>query len=628
VDADFDATLTGRSLHVDHLKLSLEGTRSSVVLQALQAFDFDAATGGLVVGKPGQDLLQGSVKGLPLAWLTGPDARLRFTGGVAEAAFVIRPQDGGFALRLTEPLAASGVALLGPSGPILGSLDIAAPLAATYSPAGWEAAVGPLTVRAAGRVLVETAAKASRPAGPDATVTVTGTWTADLGALAAQAGLPAAAGGSASGGYTAKVGDAVAIDGTVAWTGRDAGLAVSSTVHADVDPDGDFSFTAPVDFATKSGKRELSAEGSCAFGRSGGELDLKLASEDIAAADLGLLAGPLASMGGGGPAPGARGAAPFWGSWTGTIAFSFKLLRALGDTFDEVGGVLRLTREQVRLETGRTWILNHNLGKFEGTLAFDPAQAVPYLLKASGTVEDVDAAAFFGPAPKDQPAWVEGKFAATAALSGGGTGPESLFAGLREEVHLKSPNGIIRLLRTSVADAVPEASTPVTDAVGDVGSAVGSIFGIHKGIDRIDRNTVSPAVDAIINFTYDVAEIGFDRLEVTAVGGPGRAIHLSSIELDCPDERLRGSGDIAFQEGKPLSGRPLSLDLVLSLKGDPADLLSKAGLLAPGKDDAGFRAMTERFQFAGTLGQVDTGPWHDMLAKAVARNSPARKKDG
>ena len=627
VDVDFDATLSGRSLHVGHLMLSLEGARSTVVVQSLQTFDFDGNTGSVVVPKPGEDFFEGSVKGLPLEWLSSPTSRLRFTAGEANARFVIRPHDGGFSLRLKEPLTASGVSVAGLAG---APLDLSAPLLASYAPTGWDVTVGPLSVRAAGRFLGEIQAKASRVAGADPTVAVTGTWSAALEALAFEAGVAGPGwqvGKSASGDFSAKLGDTTGIDGKVIWAGQDPSQTVSATVHLDVDADGDFAFTAPIDFASNGGKRELSTEGSCAFGRSGGELEIRLTSEDIAEGDLRLLAAPLAAAGGGRISAASKVPGPFWGGWTGNIGFSFKLLRTPNGNYDEVGGALVLKHDQVRLETGRVWILNHNLGKFEGTISFDPSLARPYAIKASGSVEDVDAAAFFGTAPKGQSAPFEGHFSAAATLTGVGVSLDELARDAHPQILLKSQSGILRFLKVDVADAVPEASTPVSDTLGDVSSAVGSIFGIHKGFDRIDRNKVSPAADAIINFTYEIAEIGYDRLTIAAAAGPDQALHLSDIEMDFPDERLRGSGDIAFGKGAALPKRPLSLDLVLSVKGHPAELLSKAGILVPKKDDAGFRDVTVHVVLGGTLEQVDTGPWHDALAKVVAANPLQKKKD-
>ena len=151
---------------------------------------------------------------------------------------------------------------------------------------------------------------------------------------------------------------------------------------------------------------------------------------------------------------------------------------------------------------------------------------------------------------------------------------------------------------------------------------------VHHGIDRVDRNPVSPAADAVITFTYDIAEIGFDRFAATLTGCTDGALHLNGIEMDCPEERLRGSGEIAPAAAVPFSKRPLSLDLELSVKGHPAELLSKAGLLSQKKDAAGFAPLKEHVKLGGTLEQIDTGGWHDLLAKAVSQPAPPPKKGG
>jgi len=291
-----------------------------------------------------------------------------------------------------------------------------------------------------------------------------------------------------------------------------------------------------------------------------------------------------------------------------------------------VGAELKLAREQVSLVNGRTWVLGHNLGKFEGTLSFDPAATVPYALKGLGSVDTVDATAFFGASAAGQSAPVEGHFSVTGTLAGSGAGIETLARGLREEIHITGASGVFRVLKTDVTSSVPTPATPVTDALGTVGSAVGSVFGIHHGIDRVDRNPVTPAADAVITFTYDIAEIGFDRFTATLTGNSDGALHLTGIEMDCPEERLRGSGEIAPEAAVPFSKRPLSLDLELSVKGHPAELLSKAGLLSQKKDGAGFAPLKEHVKLGGTLEQIDTGAWHDLLAHAVEKGSPKPEK--
>ena len=618
LDTDFTVSLEGQSLHVDHLTLSLSGAHSAVSVACLQSFDFNGETHRVSVARPDEDLLSGSVAGLPLECIPSPLSRLHFSGGELAFTFVVRPHQGGFAVRLPGPLEVTGLRASGADGPVGRPLDLTTPLEAEIGPNGWAVAAGPASIRSQGRSLAEATAKVSRLAGPDQPVSVSGTWSTAAND----------AGSASSGELSAKVGDTASVDCSLRWGGPDPAGTASAVIHADADLDGDVSFTAPVHFGSGARSRVLEAEGSLSPGRAGPEIDLRLSSDEVDVPELLRVLGPIASIGGGSvaPAEGAPGTGvPFWGAWTGGVSLSFKRLHLADQAYDDVGAELKVSREQVRIENGRTWVLGHNLGKFEGTLSFRPAEASPYSLRASGVVDSVDAAAFFGPAPSGQPPAVEGHFSVSGTLLADGADIGSLSRGTRGELHVAGASGILRVLKADVTSSVPTPATPVTDALGTVGSAVGSVFGIHHGIDRVDRNPVSPAADAVINFTYDIAEIGFDRFAATASAGTDGALHLTGIEMDCPDERLRGSGEIAPAAALAFSKRPLSLDLELSVKGHPAELLSKAGLLSPKKDESGFAPLNEHVRLGGTLEQIDSGPWHDLLAKAVSEATPKKK---
>ncbi len=618
VDTEFEGALSGHTLHVERLKFSFSGTRAKVSVACLQPFDFNADSHALSVASPDKDFLAGSVEALPLDCTPSPSARLRVSGGELAGRFIVRPHDGGFALRLQGPLLVSGLRLSGSARPLAGPVDLAVPLSGEMTPKGWTLESGSSSVGAAGRDLASFAVKASRVAGLDQPVSVSGSWTT--------AADPS--GGSCSGDFTAKVTDTASIDCRLSWGVPGSAAA---DVHADADLDGDVSFTAPVHFGSGTASRVLASEGSFSVGTASPELDLKLSSDDLTLSELLLFAGPVASVAGGSLEPlggPATEGVPFWGSWTGGASFSFKRLRIADGAYDDVAGELRLSAGQARIESGRTWVLGHNLAKFEGAVSFEPKGQPAYVLRGSGSVDSVDAPAFFGPAAPGRGSLVEGHFAVAGTLSSGGSGLADLSRAAREQLVVTGTSGILRVLRTDVSDSVPTPATPVTDALGTVGSAVGSVLGIHKGIDRVDRNPVSPATDAIINFTYETAELGFDRFTATVEGGPDGALHLSKIEIDCPDEHIRGTGDIAAALALVFSKRPLSLDLVLSFKGHPAELLSKAGLLAPKKDDDGFKPLSERVRLIGTLEQIDPSPWHDFLARAVREATSPPKKTG
>ncbi len=622
LDTEFAVSREGNSLHIDHLKLSFSGSRAAVSVTCLQAFDFSGQTHRLTVARPNEDFLSGSLAGVPLECIPSPSSRLRFSGGELACQFVVRPHDDGFALRLLGPLEATGARVATPDSPVGSPLDLSVPLEGEMTPKGWQVTAGPASVRSQGRSLAQFSAKASRLAGADQPISIAGNWTA----------ATSAAGGPSSGELTAKVNDTASVDCSLTWGGSDPSGPARAAVHADVDFDGNISFTAPVHLGSGPKGRVLSLEGSVSPGRKGPEIDLHLSSEEISVPEILLVTGPIASAAGGSLSPGNNAAGtgiPFWGAWSGAVSLSFKRLHLADQaSYDDVGAELKLARDQVRLENGRTWVLGHNLGKFEGTLSFDPAAAVPYALKGSGSVDTVDAPAFFGASSAGQPAPVEGHFSVNGTIAGSGAGIEQLVRGVREEIHVTGASGVFRILKADVTSSVPTPATPVTDALGTVGSAVGSVFGIHHGIDRVDRNPVSPAADAVITFTYDIAEIGFDRFAATLTGCTDGALHLNGIEMDCPEERLRGSGEIAPAAAVPFSKRPLSLDLELSVKGHPAELLSKAGLLSQKKDAAGFAPLKEHVKLGGTLEQIDTGGWHDLLAKAVSQPAPPPKKGG
>ena len=629
LDANFDVTRTGPLLHVDHLSLSLATTQSEILVKSKQVFDFNAGTGALAVSLPDSDFIEGSLRGFPLEWLSSPTSRFRFTAGEAKAQFVVRAHDGGFALRLKDALRASGVSLSGPGMPEGHRLDLKLALLADYNPKGWQVTLDPSSVDAEGLHLASIDARASQVSGSGQPILISGNVKVDLDALTAQPGSPSAdmpPGQLASCEFTGQITDAAEMDCKVSVASHDPNRSISAKVHVNLDSEGDFSFEGPVHFNSGKTVSEISTEGSGALAQSGGQIDLKLTTEDAGLGDLCQLAGALAAAGGSHPAQSPKAhPVPFWGDWIGPVAFSAKRLRTADGDLEGVGATFNLDHGQMRIETGRIWLLNHNLGKFEGSVAFDANRPLPYVLKGTGSVEDVDAAALFGAPAVGQPAAVEGHFSIVAALVGEGSGPEDLTRSARTEFRLKSSSGILRVLKTSVSESIPEASTPVTDTLGSVGSAVGMVFGIKKSFDRVDKNSVSPAADAVINFTYAISEIGFDRFSITADGGYERALRLTEIAIDCPEERLRGSGVIESTKGLPLFKRPLSVDLELSAKGQPADLLKKAGLLSPRKDADGFTAMMQHFQLGGALGQLDASSWHALLVKAVIPSEPAKK---
>jgi hypothetical protein len=131
----------------------------------------------------------------------------------------------------------------------------------------------------------------------------------------------------------------------------------------------------------------------------------------------------------------------------------------------------------------------------------------------------------------------------------------------------------------------------------------------------------------VLNLTSQIAEIGYDRISVTATRGHDRTLHLVAIEMVAPEVRLSGSGQITFAAGVPLTARPLSVDLKLGARGGIADLMARGGLLSAQKDESGYAGFVRPFHFGGSLAQLDVSDWRDLLVEAATR-APAGGTDG
>ncbi len=579
------------------------------------------------MGDRSRDLLQASLHALPLAWLAGLTGPVALAGGDASGECTVRAAGAGWALRGTQPFTAAGVSVARGERVLARGLDLSLALSGSYSSQGWQARAAPLTIASGGRRLGAIEAQASAVAGSDQPVALAGTWNADLEALAAQ---PAAAGRwiggrTASGDFTASIAGATTLDAKLAASGRDPARAVAASLHVDLGADGSAAFHAPIKLTRGASVTELAADGTWTPGEGLGRTEVALTGGTVALGDLGLLAAPLAAAGGGAAAAAGPDRAPFWGAWTGQVTIGFDHLRALGHSFDDVGGTLTIDRGAIRLKGARAGLPLKTLADGEGSITFDPAAAIPYRLAATATADKIDSARVLGAAAAGPDAAIEGRFAVVGRLDGEGANLADLARRTRAQLRITSASGIIRFLKTNVADAIPQVDSPVADTLGAVGTVFGAVLGRPTHTAAEGKNPVSKNAEAVLDFTNQVAEIGCDQIAFTAVRGPGPAVRLEDISILAPDERLTGSGELGALPGRSLAAQPLRLELRLAARGRVADLLAAAGLLAPGKDEQGFRLLAQSIRLGGTLAQIDDRQWHDLLAAAATRKPAAAK---
>ena len=377
---------------------------------------------------------------------------------------------------------------------------------------------------------------------------------------------------------------------------------------------------------TPEGASDVVVEGSWARQGNVSQIDAHVLGKHASLDHLRLLATLDGGIEGDSPAPsapGSRDLAPFWGQRVGhlTVAFDNLVINSTGNK--NVAASFDIDHGSVQLKRGRFSLPERSLDGIAGSLTFNPAAEVPYGLSVAAGAGKVDAESIF-PRQKGEDPPIEGHFSASNSLSGTGINLGDLLAHTREEIQFSSTSGIFRVLKTNIADAIPEVATPVTDTLGAGASVVGSFFGLKNEIG--DRNKVSKGAQAVMDFTYNVSEFGFDQARVVASRGSDQVIDLVEMSLVGPDERLDGTGRIGYAKGVALSDRPLSADLHIWVKGKLAELLSASGLLSAKKDAKGFTQLSQTVHFGGTISHVDQTAWHDLLATAAARKAASGTK--
>jgi len=621
--ATFDATHSGQVLHVATAEVLVRGSRDVASVHALQAFDVDERSAAVKVQGPG-GWIDVSIKALPLAWLPAVADGVSIGGGDVSGELTVTPVDGGVSLSSQGSLMAAGVTIKKADKILLHDLDVSADAHGDVTEAAWHVVAAPLVLTQAGHTVARLEAKAARTGGADQPVVVTGTWTGDVAALGSQLSAtlpPGFSSGSASGDFTVTLTDSTEFAGKIAWTGIDPGNSIVASPHAEMDPGGASGFSIPIRIKTGATVSDFSAEGTWQKTPTEDQVDVKLTGTSAASEHLALLAGMFAPAGGDADAGHGRDAAPFWGDLTGHVALAFDHFKAEGGDLVIFGGNLTLDHSAIRLDGGHGGPAGHSLTNVAGVLTFDPSAAVPYSVKAAGAPFDVDSGPLFKEPHSGNDPMVEGKFSVAPSLVGGGANLGELEANLREEFKLTSSSGIIRFLRADVASSLHEKSAPMTDTLGTVGSAVGLVFGVDKKPDIGNKNALGKNTEAVLDLVNQVSEIGCDLITVVADRRLDGAIRIVNIDIDAPDEFLRGSGSVASAKGAAMFDQPLDITFELGARGKVAELLVAAGLATGQKDAHGFAVLTQSVHFGGTLAHIDGGQWQALLVKA-ANQSP------
>jgi hypothetical protein len=388
------------------------------------------------------------------------------------------------------------------------------------------------------------------------------------------------------------------------------GESVSGTVNADTEA-GAGELLAPITVAASGSASAVTVEGNWSGSGSDARLEVKLSADDASLSHVLLLLSPFAENG----PEDSRRAWPFWGDWKGRLAFDFGKLRTTDGEYADAGGTLDFDTASVELINGHAEVGPKTMATVDAKLEFDPtAGDGRYSLSGKAALLSPLDASFLIPRRPGEDPVLEGKFAFSGTVEGRGASLPELARNATASLRLSSGNGIIRLLKVDVADAVPEQSEKVSESAGAVGDLLGSVLLGMKGhpFEPV-KNKVGKVDQAVIDFTNLVGEVGYDRAEAFVTVHPGGAVELRQLEIVSPDLHLSGTGSIASVPGKPLSEEPLSLELRVGVKDASAARLETAGLLSKSKDGQGYWLLSGTARFGGTIGAVDASSWHDLL---------------
>jgi len=630
--AGFDARHGGRLLRVERLSINLTGTGPTAALRLLGPCQWDERTGHLSPLGATANGMAVSLRRFPLGWIPGLPGGLAFTSGTVAGEFVLGAEPGGFVLQPSGPLRATGVTLQQGGSTVVQNVDATADLVAHDSPAGWQVAAAPLRLTRRGQPLGELTVQVAHPSGQD--LAISGKGHADLRAVGtadAFPGLRWLAGRSASGEFTATLGEAPSWSGKLALPSDDPRDAVTASFHFDVGSEGGVAFLVPLKLGSGETATDLSAEGKWSQDENGPRLYLKLNGENVRLENLRLLAGPLAQAGHAAGTGAAAGSVPgpFWGDWVGTLQVAFDHLQAGTQTYGDVSATFEVDHTSVRLEGGHVMLDAPRAARLEGDLSFTASAKTPYQLKAAAAIDPFKAAQFFPATDGAAFPVIEGRIAIAASAAGSGADLPDLARRTETTFQLTSTDTIVRFLNTDVHEAIPQVeSSRMADAVGTVGSAFGTLFGMNRDGRGAAKSLLQPNTDAVIDFTRDAAELGFDTATLIAVRDAAGNFHLTKIDLIAARERLTGTGQITAVPGTALRNSPLSLDLRFGARGRIARLLATAGLLSDQKDERGFSLLREPVHLGGSLAAIDTSAWHRLLVQAaVPRAAPKKKKN-
>lgn len=633
-DTRFALVRTARALRIEQLETEASGAGLDATVRASQPFTLSSSPRepAVAVAEPAADWLAIDLRALSTARLPAflPEGLTARADTIAGALALRFTEDGGFVLRSVSDLTTHDAAVLAAGRPILDDLSATTSLRAQYDGEAWELEFKPLALARAGNPLASLTLTAKAESETDP-VQLNAQWTLTPATLAPL--LPAAIqdllAGETSGEFMASLGVPVVIEAKAVV--QDPGKAETLDLGAHIEryASGMADFRIPVAFATGKEHTDLSIDGSVRQREEDRSYcSLQLTGKKAYLAHLARLVRAVPALAAA-LRPGTTPASPAapdsaWAGYTGELRLDLQEFRTGATTLKDARGTFKLDPTTLTLEGGQARLPTERTAELNGTITYSPGAESPYQLQAVTSVDLVNTANLMPVADRDTPPIFEGCFALTDTLTGAAAKLEDLPAHLRGEMKLTSTTvGIVRLLKTSIADAYTQKDVRVNDALVKTGTTVTSLFGVKS--DKLDsgQKSVAKNTAAAFELSYALAKIEYDKAALTVVHEPDGSFRLTDLTLSSDLIHLTGTGSFASATGFAFYEHPLQLTLRLAARGHLAELINTAGLAAPSCADEGFTALAPPIELEGSLFEIDTSRWHDVLVGAAT--APEKK---
>ncbi|MEX2044773.1 MAG: AsmA family protein [Opitutus sp.] len=630
IATEFDVMRSGAAFAIKRLVAEVAGERPILKLQALQAFEFNAATGDLLPADPAGELLDIVMHGVPLAWIRPHLPGVVITGDDLRGEFVATPRAGGVALRSRTPLTVTGLGVGQEGEPWLAGVDLTLGASADYTPHGWQAGIDGLVLARDAVKLVTVDARVGKLAGAEQPIKATGRLVADLpGVLAQPVGAETIAltGGEAEIDFVANLAATkefqVAVKlrklATGAIPGGEDLPSISAEVRADLAPGGQLVLNIPILIERRDRKSDLTLAGTMTPGKQVRTIAAQITSELLVVEDAKLLLGVVPG-GRATPAGEEKPAAAPWEGYAGTVALELRKV-VYTDAFhvSNVAGLLRLEGGTLKLDGMRAGLGETGDARVNAAISFDAGASEPYGMDAEVALTDFDPGPLFLALVPDQPPTVEGKFNVASKLSGRGESLGELAFGAGGDFQLISRGGVFRGLPVNVGGMVDNAGR-LAGWIASAGSALGNLTG------RRDYTEIANRTAAVAEFAKALNAIPYDQLNVVLTRDAGLNTTLKDFTLISPELRLTGAGRMTRGSGESLLDDQLAMEFVLKARGRQADLLKFLEAIEDKTDDLGYAAFTVPVRIGGTLGAPDVSDFSSkVMALALERSGLGTK---